>query len=256
MRRTVTIDCLPESARGYSAGWAVVAIDVIRATTSAITVAAMGGRCFPVATTEQARELAATLPDPLLAGECGGEMAPGFEMNNSPAELASRRDVSRPVILLSSSGTRLLCEASRCDRVYLACLRNWGYQARYLVGKHERIAIIGAGSRGQFREEDQLCCAWLAARLLAAGYEPKDERTSNLVARWATARPEAVARGESAKFLRRTGQGKDLHFILSHVNDLPMAFAQISGEVIAVSAFDAHVSPRPQIAGFSRPRWV
>ena len=28
-----------------------------------------------------------------------------------------------------------------------------------------RVAVIGAGSKGEFREEDQICCAWIAAGL-------------------------------------------------------------------------------------------
>jgi 2-phosphosulfolactate phosphatase len=243
MQRTVVIDCFPESARAYAHGYVVVAVDVIRATTSAISVAATGGRCFPVATVEAALQLKAKLKNPLLAGERAGEIAPGFDMNNSPAELAARRDVSRPVILLSSSGTKLLHEASRCDTLYLACLRNWRYLATHLAGRHERVALIGAGTRGDFREEDQICCAWIARKLLAAGYEPENRETVGLVARWALEDPAAILVSKSVDFLRRTGQLKDLDFILSHINDLPMVFVQEAGEVFAVASSESIPTP-------------
>ena len=29
--------------------------------------------------------------------------------------------------------------------------------------------MIGAGSKGEFREEDQICCAWIASRVDAEG---------------------------------------------------------------------------------------
>ena len=75
---TVLIDCFPESAIRYRSGFAVVAIDVVRATTTAITAAASGRRCFPVPTLEKAFEIAARLENPLLVGEQRGEPPPDF----------------------------------------------------------------------------------------------------------------------------------------------------------------------------------
>ena len=72
MAGTVVIDCFPESALRYRDGWAVVAIDVIRATTTATTAVALGRRCFPVPSLEAAVPLAAQLDRPLLVGELGG----------------------------------------------------------------------------------------------------------------------------------------------------------------------------------------
>ena len=40
MRPTVTIDCFSEGFNGYGEGYAVVAVDVIRATTTAVTAVA------------------------------------------------------------------------------------------------------------------------------------------------------------------------------------------------------------------------
>src|SRR5512146_202926 len=183
MRKRVVIDSFPESVRAYRHGYAIVAVDVIRATTSAITAVALGGRCFPVASVDAARSLAAKLKDPLLAGERGGEKTPGFEINNSPVELSSEIAIGRPVILLSSSGTKLIHEAKACDVVYLACFRNSRYTARYLIDRYAKVAVIGAGSRGEFRREDQICCAWIAKDLMAAGYMPENNRTIDLVER-------------------------------------------------------------------------
>src|SRR5947207_7423309 len=108
MRKTVVIDCFPESLVSYRKGYAIVAVDVIRATTLAVTAVALGRRCFPVPSLDAVLRLASTLPDALLAGEIGGEMPPGMHMNNSPAALARRADVARPLIMVSSSGTRLI----------------------------------------------------------------------------------------------------------------------------------------------------
>src|SRR5215831_1412696 len=152
MKKTVVINCFPESARLYRHGYAVVAIDVIRATTTAVTVAARGWRCYPVPSLEAARALAGRLEHPLLVGDIHGVQPDGFDLNNSPAELTLHQDHSRPVVLLSSSGTKLIHEAAGCEAVYLACFRNHSVLAGYQTQRHTRVAVIGAGSKGEFRE--------------------------------------------------------------------------------------------------------
>lgn len=219
-QKTVVIDCFPESVPLYRDGYAIVAVDVMRATTTAVTCVALGRKCFPVPSLDAAVPLAARLTNPLLVGELGGSMPYGFDLNNSPAALESRTDVHRPMILLSSAGTRLVCAAEEAQAMYAACLRNYRAQIAHLIAHHPKVAVIGAGARGQFREEDQLCCAWIAEGLLAAGYEPQEERTQALVERWSGAPVEAITASASATYLRNTDQTRDLDFILAHVDDL------------------------------------
>jgi 2-phosphosulfolactate phosphatase len=63
MSRTVAIRCYFDGLHSIPESNAVVAIDVIRATTTAVTAVAMGRRCYPVATVEAAKELAESVPD-------------------------------------------------------------------------------------------------------------------------------------------------------------------------------------------------
>ncbi len=209
-----------------------MAVDVIRATTTAVTGVALGRRCYPVPSIEEAISLAKKLKSPLLAGELGGNMPFGFHMQNSPAELESRMDLDRPIILLSTSGTRLLSEFREAEATYLACLRNYGRLIRHLQQHHSTIALIGAGTRGEFREEDQLCCAWIADGLFQLGYQPEDEETSNLVDRWKSVSVKAIREGKSADYLRRSGQERDLDFILTHINDLDRVYIFREDQVV------------------------
>lgn len=224
MSKTVTIDHSPERAVLYRQTHAVVALDIIRATTTAVTAVAAGRQCFPVASLQQARERAATLPDRLLVGELEGVMPAGFDLNNSPAAIAQRHDIDRPVILLSSSGTRLMCAISEAPAAYVACLRNYRAQVRHLAAQDLPVAIIGAGTRGEPREEDELCCAWIASGLLAAGYEVHDERTADIVHRWHGASLDPIAEARSARYLGDSGQTADLDFILTHIDDLTAVY--------------------------------
>jgi 2-phosphosulfolactate phosphatase len=231
--RTVVIDCFPESVAAYRDGHAIVGVDVIRATTTAVTAAARGHRVFPVPSLEAAVPLAARLDHPLLAGELGGNMPYGFDLNNSPAAMETLDD-DRPLILLSTSGTRLLCDAKGAEAVYPGCLRNLSALGRVLADRHERVAIIGAGTRREFREEDQIGCAWIAERLLEAGYEPRDESTERIVERWRGSPITAIESSASAEYLRRSGQLQDLDFVLSHVDDVDAVFALEGEELVAV----------------------
>jgi 2-phosphosulfolactate phosphatase len=237
MRRIVAIDCFPDSGPRYGPGWALVAVDVIRSMTTAVTAAITGWSCYPVPSLEAAVPLAARLDNPLLVGELGGSMPYGFDLNNSPAALARRRDTERPVILLSTTGTRLLCESGPCEAVYATCLRNYRAQIEWMLDRHSSVAVVGAGTRGEFREEDQLCCAWIAAGLMDAGYEPQGQ-TAEIVSRWQDASVDAFVGGKSTEYLRTTGQLDDLEFILNHVDDVDAVFL-LEEQRLAIRSVDA-----------------
>ncbi len=242
MSETVAIDFSPERATAHGEGAAIIAVDVIRATTTAVTGVVLGRECYPVPSIEVAVPLAARLRNPLLVGELGGNRPYGFDLTNSPYELAHRTDAERPMILLSTSGTRLISAPPRAEQVYVACLRNWRAQAAWMIGRHERIVILGAGTRGEFREEDQLCCAWIARELVAAGYAAHDERTRKIIGRWSDEPVEGLLISHSVTYLRETGQEDDLEFVMTHVDDVDHAFVMQGNRlVIAVEGADASV---------------
>jgi 2-phosphosulfolactate phosphatase len=232
-RGSTTITAFPENAHQFGKGYAVVAVDVIRATTTAVTAVASGRRCLAAGSREAAFALAQTLSNPLLAGELDGSQPEGFEINNSPVAVASRSDTQRPLVLLSTSGTRLLANLNGCDRRYVTCFRNAAATAAHIAHHYSRIALIGAGSRGEFREEDQMCCAWVAARLADQGYEP-DEAARRIIERWSGVAPDALRAGNSAAYLRRTGQDQDLEFILERIDDVAEACELRGQEVMRI----------------------
>lgn len=236
MTNKVVIDFLPESVRHYRDGYAIVTVDVIRATTTAISCVAAGWRCFPVPSIEHALPLAAKLHHPLLVGELGGNMPYGFDLTNSPAKLSTRPDMTRPIILLSSSGTKLIAESAGADAVYLACLRNWTATAKYLLERHQRVAVLGAGTRGEFREEDQMCCALIAGYLADHGFDCEDAQTREVIDRWKNAPMDGWMESKSVKYLRDSDQLDDLEFVRTHIDDLSAAFIMKHDEVTLVSA--------------------
>jgi 2-phosphosulfolactate phosphatase len=137
--------------------------------------------------------------------------------------------------MLSSSGTKLMLEASQSAHgAYVGCFCNYGAIARHLIGRHPKVAVIGAGSHDEFREEDQMCCAWVAEALVKAGYRAANSGTVDMIERWSGTPPIACAAGNSVAYLRRSAQMRDFEFITARVNDVEVP-AQIHGnEVVAV----------------------
>jgi len=234
MGRIAEVNCFSESLAQYRDGYAIVDVDVIRATTTAVTGVAPTRRCFPMPSLEAATSLVESLENPpLLVGELGGHKPCGFDLTNSLAAVALRSDTSRPMILLSTAGTKVLCEAAKeCDAVYTACLRNYSAQVRFFAARHRKVAVIGAGTRGEFREEDQMCCAWIAEGLITLGYKPCGEQTVKLVERWSGCPVDALLSSKSVEYLRRTAQLGDLNFTLEHIDDVDAVFALKNGERI------------------------
>ena len=98
------------------------------------------------------------------------------------------------------------------------------------------MALLGAGTKGEFREEDQLGCAWIAVGLLKAGYEPENASTAAIIDRWSGMPVHVIADGASAAYLRRTNQIKDLDYILEHVDDLSEVFRFEREQIVKLSA--------------------
>ena len=221
----VQIACFVDSFEPSWSAPSVIAVDVIRSMTTAMSVLERGGRCLLARDLEAVAAIGRSVPDALLVGELGGNKPFGFDFTNSPVDVEQAVSPGMSVVLLSSSGTRLVVDAAaRYSTVYGSCLRNWTAQARAAEAASEDVLLLGAGTRGEFREEDQLCCAWIGSFLLDAGFSATDDLTRRVVDRWAGESVSSITSGKSAKYLRATRQDHDLEFILSHVDDIDSVF--------------------------------
>lgn len=209
----------------------VIVSDVIRATTSATTAVARGNRCIPVLTVEAAWAAAARQNgSTLLAGEQGGDPIPDFDLNNSPA--AIDRVEGKTIILLSTSGTRVIHGAQVASDVYIGCLRNAAATAHALAASGRDVVFLAACTRGEFRDEDQLFAGWMARDLSRAGYELHGDVTRDMLERWGDAPPEAMLGSASVAFLRQAGHEDDLEFVLTRIDDLDFAVRLADGEFV------------------------
>jgi len=213
------IDSLPESAGQYRQSHALVVVDVFRATTVVVTALSCGHRVYPVATLDEAMLVAGHLPNVVFAGEQDGVKPGGFDLNNSPVGVEAIEG-SRSIVLLTSAGTKLLAAARGASAIYVACLRNLTATTELLVASHTRVALIGAGTRGMPRPEDQLVCAWIGDRLQSLGWTAENERTVEEVERYRGASVQLLRSSPSARYLEESDQVGDLEFVLSHVDDV------------------------------------
>jgi 2-phosphosulfolactate phosphatase len=192
----------------------VVAIDVLRATTTAVTALVNGARAIrPVAEPEEGRAALAGFPvgEALLGGERYGKPLPGFDLGNSPAEYRPKVVRGKTVILSTTNGTRLLARCAGATEVLLGALVNAGAVAER-VGTWEGDALLAcAGRHGGFSLEDAVCAGLLVNRL-GAGWRLGDGAAAALGLCGTYGRHPGRALWESphGRYLTELGLGDDL----------------------------------------------
>jgi 2-phosphosulfolactate phosphatase len=113
-----------QAASGLESTVAIV-VDVIRATTTLAVMFEHG--CRRVLLAPDITTACATherLPHALLAGEVNSAAPAGFDLGNSPAEMAAFPLADREVIFATTNGTRALRACANARAVYAGSLRN------------------------------------------------------------------------------------------------------------------------------------
>jgi 2-phosphosulfolactate phosphatase len=104
-------------------GGVVVAVDVIRAfTTAAYALAAGASELWLVAGVDEALALAREIPGALVMGEERGMRPPGFDLSNSPVHVAAADVAGRPIVQRTSAGTQGVVAACSAERLFAASL--------------------------------------------------------------------------------------------------------------------------------------
>ena len=106
---------------------------------------------------------------PLLVGERRGETLPGFDLGNSPLEVAGPHIRGRVVLLTTSNGTRALLAARTASAIGVAGFVNLAAAAAWPATPGRPVTLACAGERGAVSLEDQVCAGLLAAHLEKRG---------------------------------------------------------------------------------------
>ncbi len=149
---------LPEEV-GAPARRAVVVVDVLRATTSILTLLERGCAGIVIApSVAAARRYRTAHPTALAAGEQGGRAPDGFDFGNSPAAFAQSEVAGRRVVLATTNGTRAIHVVQGAPVVFLGCLRNRSAAAGAVVRAAAEaeldVTLVCSGREGRFSLDD------------------------------------------------------------------------------------------------------
>jgi 2-phosphosulfolactate phosphatase len=163
-----------------------VVIDVIRATTTICQALAAGyERVLCTAEIEEARALRTERDGAVLGGERGNVVIPGFDLGNSPREYVE--PIGGELILTTTNGTRaIVAAAARCDRVFVASLRNFAALVAAVRVAGDDAVVVCAGVQGALALDD----AYVAGRIVSAlEWERSDaaEAAARLAETWSGA---------------------------------------------------------------------
>lgn len=218
-RSARTVDVLlappftPEAVRGAH----VVAVDVLRATTTIAFALANGAAgVIPVLTPEDAIELGRRLGRDRvrLCGERDSVLIAGFDLDNSPASYTRDAVEGKTLVFTTTNGTRALRVASSTASVRAAALVNRAAVADALAAERGPIVVLCAGVHGRFAMEDAIGAGALVDAVLAR--DPHCDltdgaRAAALLYRSIAARlPDAIASAEHAQALAALGFTGDL----------------------------------------------
>jgi 2-phosphosulfolactate phosphatase len=197
------------------AGATALVVDVLRASTTLITALAHDAReLVPVAEVEEARRLAATRPDVLLAGERGGDPPAGFDLGNSPLEFTRERVAGRTLVFTTSNGTRALVAARAAAAVGVAGFVNLTAAATWALGQGRDVVVVCAGELGARSFEDEVCAGLLIQRLLgdgtAATAAPEGARAATAARPYARDLARLALDAPHARHLTEQGRGADV----------------------------------------------
>lgn len=211
---------------GGLAGRTAVVFDVLRASTTAAAALAAGAEFLvPFDDIEEMRAFREGLAGDLaarclLAGERGGQAAPGFDLGNSPGEFTPQAVGGRVLLFSTTNGTEALARAAEADPVYLGALVNLAALVEVLSAesrrKGEELALVCAGTELSASMEDMLAAGLLLERLGArgAGWELDDGALSVLAAaaEWKGRERELLQLAVGGRNVSRLGLAADIEF--------------------------------------------
>jgi 2-phosphosulfolactate phosphatase len=147
-----------------------IVVDVIRATTTLVTLFERGARrVFIADTLDQAQAAAHNAPERLLCGERNALPLPGFDYGNSPAQFSLIDLSGRDLVLTTTNGTRAFYACPQHSIRLAGCFYNAAAVTAYALQQAEKqassINIVCAAESGYFALDDATCAGYLALEL-------------------------------------------------------------------------------------------
>lgn len=228
-RKSLAVHYLPQFVgEADQAGATVVVIDLLRASTTICSALAAGAAAVrPFLEVGEVVRAAEGLDrsQVVLGGERGGEIIPGFDLGNSPAEYTADVVFGRQVLFTTTNGTAALRHARLAERIVVGAIVNLSAVADAVQGADD-LQLLCAGTNGHVTREDRLAAGAIAHEVLQRrdDFELTDAAQRS-VGEWQEllTAAKAFSRSPSAQLaveLRDTQGGKNL-VALGMDDDLP-----------------------------------
>ena len=148
-----------------------VIIDVFRAFSLEAYCFANGAKkIIPVGDSSVAYRLKEQNSEMILAGERNGKILPGFDLGNSPSQLASIDVNGKTVIHTTSAGTQGVANAKNASEILGGSLVNAKATAEYIKRSGATdISLVCMGYAGEYPTDEDTLCAQYIKSLLQGG---------------------------------------------------------------------------------------
>ncbi|MCS6795894.1 MAG: 2-phosphosulfolactate phosphatase [Raineya sp.] len=146
---------------------AVVAVDILRATSCMVTAIACGvEKILPLQDTEICKAMKAQ--GYLIAAERDGKQIEGFDLGNSPFSYMNL--AGKKIAFTTTNGTQVIKLSENAEKIIIGAFLNLTAVADYLAKEQKDVLIACAGWKGQVNVEDTLFAGALVAKLVQKGF--------------------------------------------------------------------------------------
>jgi 2-phosphosulfolactate phosphatase len=145
-----------------------VAIDVLRATSTAVTAISNGCASFtPITTVDETRERVKkfAIATVLLGGAKNGIKPEGFDVGNSPLEYVREVVEGKHILFSSSNGTQAMHGLKGSEEILIASFLNTMAISREMLNAGRDCLIACSGDFGRFSLADTVCGGMIISKL-------------------------------------------------------------------------------------------
>jgi 2-phosphosulfolactate phosphatase len=181
----------------------VIVIDVLRATTSIVTMLANGARAVIIEQSPAAALALGRGGGHLVAGERDGLPPAGFDFGNSPSAFTHDAVGGQSLVLCTTNGTVAIRRAADRPQVAIAALANLRAVATWALRQETDVVVLCAGQRGG--QAVGLDDVYVAGRLVRLAEEAGAQLCdgARIAAACADAYPTALAAFQASDHGRR-----------------------------------------------------
>ena len=158
----------------------VVAIDILRATSTITTALANGATSVtPVLTPAEALSTAKRQANTLCCGEREGRKVDGFSLGNSPREFTPENVANKHLVATTTNGTRTIRECLAAKHLLLGSFLNRWAVVEFIQDAKSDVVFVCACRIGQFCTEDSVFAG--ACLSLLSGWQQSDAAKTALL---------------------------------------------------------------------------